>query len=129
MTKSGFFSSFDDVWMLDGVRTPMVDYCGALGHISPTDLGIKADEKIADDEPPATVLERAGIAYEDRDGLYTCKNPFRPDNHPSFDIYGEEYERWGDFASGEAGDVLERVEEHGDLFEPVVALEQDLPEL
>ena len=28
--------------MLDGVRTPMVDYCGALGHISPTDLGIKA---------------------------------------------------------------------------------------
>ena len=28
--------------MLDGVRTPVVDYCGALGHISPTDLGIKA---------------------------------------------------------------------------------------
>jgi acetyl-CoA C-acetyltransferase len=28
--------------MLGGVRTPLVDYCGALGHISPTDLGIKA---------------------------------------------------------------------------------------
>ena len=28
---SGFFSGFQDVWMLDGVRTPMVDYCGALG--------------------------------------------------------------------------------------------------
>jgi acetyl-CoA C-acetyltransferase len=42
MANQGFFSSFDDVWMLDGVRTPMVDYCGALGHISPTDLGIKA---------------------------------------------------------------------------------------
>ena len=42
MANPGFFSSFDDVWMLDGVRTPMVDYCGALGHISPTDLGIKA---------------------------------------------------------------------------------------
>ena len=42
MAAKGFFSSFDDVWMLDGVRTPMVDYCGALGHISPTDLGIKA---------------------------------------------------------------------------------------
>ncbi|MGH6625730.1 MAG: thiolase family protein [Burkholderiaceae bacterium] len=41
MASQGFFSSFDDVWMLDGVRTPMVDYCGALGHISPTDLGIK----------------------------------------------------------------------------------------
>jgi acetyl-CoA C-acetyltransferase len=24
------------------MRTPLVDYCGALGHISPTDLGIKA---------------------------------------------------------------------------------------
>ena len=43
MRKSkGFFTAFDDVWMLDGVRTPMVDYCGALGHVSPTDLGIKA---------------------------------------------------------------------------------------
>ena len=42
MASQGFFSSFDDVWMLGGVRTPMVDYCGALGHISPTDLGIKA---------------------------------------------------------------------------------------
>jgi bifunctional non-homologous end joining protein LigD len=29
----------------------------------------------------------------------------------------------------EAGDVLERVEEHGDLFAPVVELEQRLPEL
>ena len=41
-TAKGFFNAFDDVWMLGGVRTPMVDYCGALGHISPTDLGIKA---------------------------------------------------------------------------------------
>ncbi len=42
MANQGFFNAFNDVWMLDGVRTPMVDYCGALGHISPTDLGIKA---------------------------------------------------------------------------------------
>jgi acetyl-CoA C-acetyltransferase len=42
MANTGFFNAFNDVWMLDGVRTPMVDYCGALGHISPTDLGIKA---------------------------------------------------------------------------------------
>lgn len=53
MTSKGFFSSFDDVWMLDGVRTPMVDYCGALGHISPTDLGIKAAR---------AVLQRAGVS-------------------------------------------------------------------
>ncbi|WP_342619258.1 thiolase family protein [Rhodoferax sp. GW822-FHT02A01] len=42
MASKGFFNAFDDIWMIDGMRTPMVDYCGALGHISPTDLGIKA---------------------------------------------------------------------------------------
>ena len=52
MAAKGFFSSFNDVWMLDGVRTPMVDYCGALGHISPTDLGIKAARE---------ALKRAGV--------------------------------------------------------------------
>ena len=41
MATQGFFNSFDDVVILGGVRTPMVDYCGALGHVSPTDLGIK----------------------------------------------------------------------------------------
>jgi acetyl-CoA C-acetyltransferase len=52
MKQRGFFNAFDDVWMLDGVRTPMVDYCGALGHISPTDLGIKAAR---------AALQRAGV--------------------------------------------------------------------
>ena len=62
MAKAGFFSSFDDVWMLDGVRTPMVDYCGALGHISPTDLGIKAARAI---------LERTGVAGDNIDSVIT----------------------------------------------------------
>jgi len=53
MTAKGFFNAFSDVWMHEGVRTPMVDYCGALGHISPTDLGIKAARE---------ALKRAGIA-------------------------------------------------------------------
>ncbi len=53
MQRKGFVSQFDDVWMLDGVRTPMVDYCGALGHVSPTDLGIKAARAI---------LLRAGVS-------------------------------------------------------------------
>ncbi|MDO8456360.1 MAG: thiolase family protein [Burkholderiaceae bacterium] len=52
MAKTGFFNAFADIWMLDGVRTPMVDYCGALGHISPTDLGIKVARE---------VLARAGV--------------------------------------------------------------------
>jgi bifunctional non-homologous end joining protein LigD len=29
----------------------------------------------------------------------------------------------------EASDVLERIEEHGDLFAPVLELEQELPQL
>jgi acetyl-CoA C-acetyltransferase len=53
MALKGFFNAFADVWMHEGVRTPMVDYCGALGHISPTDLGIKAARE---------ALKRAGIA-------------------------------------------------------------------
>ena len=56
MTRNkGFISHFEDLWMLDGVRTPMVDYCGSLGHISPTDLGIKAAR---------AVLARSGVPGE-----------------------------------------------------------------
>ncbi len=51
--SQGLFQSFDDVVMLGGVRTPRVDYCGALGHLSPTDLGIKAARES---------LKRAGIS-------------------------------------------------------------------
>jgi acetyl-CoA C-acetyltransferase len=35
-------STFADAWLLDGVRTPFVDYNGAFAPVSPTDLGIKA---------------------------------------------------------------------------------------
>src|SRR3954453_12746450 len=39
-------ASWEDVWLLDGVRTPFVDYNGALAQISPTDLGIKAAREL-----------------------------------------------------------------------------------
>src|SRR6187455_2963594 len=39
-------ASWQDVWLLDGVRTPFVDYNGALAQISPTDLGIKAAREV-----------------------------------------------------------------------------------
>ena len=42
----GFFNAFNDVWMLDGVRPPMVEYSGALGPNTPTDLGIKAAREV-----------------------------------------------------------------------------------
>lgn len=32
--------------MIDGVRTPMIDYCSALSGVSPTDMGIKAAREI-----------------------------------------------------------------------------------
>ena len=52
----GFYSTFDDIWMIDGVRTPMVDYCGAFGNLSPTDMGIKVAREI---------LQRSGVAPAD----------------------------------------------------------------
>ncbi len=64
MKHKGFFTAFDDVWILDGVRTPMVDYCGALGHVSPTDLGIKAARE---------ALKRTGVAPSDI-GSVVCGN-------------------------------------------------------
>jgi acetyl-CoA C-acetyltransferase len=53
--SQGFFSPFADVWMLNGVRTPLVDYCGALGEVSPTDMGIKVARE---------ALKRAGVPAE-----------------------------------------------------------------
>ncbi|MEY4469956.1 MAG: Beta-ketothiolase BktB, partial [Pseudomonadota bacterium] len=62
MAQKGFFNAFADVWMHAGVRTPMVDYCGALGHISPTDLGIKAARE---------ALKRADIAATEIGSIIT----------------------------------------------------------
>ncbi len=56
MAAKGFYSGFNDLWMLDGVRTPMVDYCGAFGQISPTDMGIKVAREI---------LQRTGVPAAD----------------------------------------------------------------
>jgi acetyl-CoA C-acetyltransferase len=39
---AGLRARYDDVWLLDGVRTPFADYGTVLGLVSPTDLGIKA---------------------------------------------------------------------------------------
>ena len=62
MTSKGFFTAFHDVHILGGVRTPMVDYCGALGHISPTDLGIKAAR---------AALQRTGVPGADIGSVVT----------------------------------------------------------
>lgn len=53
---AGLTAAWDDIWLLDGARTPFVDYNGALASVSPTDLGIKAAR---------AALERAGVPADD----------------------------------------------------------------
>lgn len=62
MKHSGFYSAFKDVWMIDGVRTPMIDYCGALGGVSPTDMGIKVAREI---------IKRTEVNVNDIDSVVT----------------------------------------------------------
>jgi len=38
----GVRATFEDAWLIDGVRTPFADYNGPLAQVSPIDLGIKA---------------------------------------------------------------------------------------
>jgi acetyl-CoA C-acetyltransferase len=52
----GTFAAYNDIWLLDGLRTPFVDYNSALGTVSPIDLGIKAAR---------AVFERSGISPKD----------------------------------------------------------------
>jgi len=44
--KRALLSAYDDVWLLDGVRTPFIEYNTFLGFVSPTDLGIKAAREV-----------------------------------------------------------------------------------
>lgn len=56
MANTAFYSSFKDIWLAGGVRTPMVDYCTSFSQLSPTDMGIKVARE---------VLARTGIAAAD----------------------------------------------------------------
>ncbi len=52
----GTFIAYEDIWLLDGVRTAFADYNGVLGQVSPIDLGIKTAR---------AVFERSGISPAD----------------------------------------------------------------
>jgi acetyl-CoA C-acetyltransferase len=56
------FNRFDDVFILDGLRTPQVDYQGAFADANPIDLGVKVAR---------SVIARAGIAAGDIDSVIT----------------------------------------------------------
>lgn len=46
--RSALLSRYDDIWLVDGRRTPFADYCGVLRDVSPTDLGIYATRALFD---------------------------------------------------------------------------------
>jgi acetyl-CoA C-acetyltransferase len=56
--SKGLFSNYDDVWLIDGVRTPFADYNTVLGLVSPIDLGIKVASE---------VFRKTGVSPEDVD--------------------------------------------------------------
>ena len=60
--SKGMFNRFEDVFILDGLRTPQVDYQGAFADANPIDLGIKAARSL---------IARAGIAASEIDSVVT----------------------------------------------------------
>ncbi|MBV9622701.1 MAG: thiolase family protein [Acidobacteria bacterium] len=58
----GLIATYDDIWLLDGVRTPFAEYNTVLGLVSPTDLGIKVARE---------VFRGSGVAPEAVDTVIT----------------------------------------------------------
>ncbi len=66
-------ATWNDVFLIDGTRTPFVDYNGALSGVSPIDLAIKAGK---------SALEKTGVPASDV-GTVICGNMAQA----SFDAY------------------------------------------
>lgn len=60
MSLPGLFSAFNDALLVEAVRTPWIDYRGALAATSPTDLGIWAGRAL---------LRRSGVDAADIDSV------------------------------------------------------------
>lgn len=58
--KKGFGIAYDDIYLVNGARTPFGKLCGTLGQVSPTDLGIYATK---------AAIEKSGIKGDDIDQL------------------------------------------------------------
>lgn len=56
--KKGFGILYDNIYLINGARTPFGKLCGTLGNVSPTDLGIYATR---------AAIEKSGIKAEDID--------------------------------------------------------------
>src|SRR5574343_201207 len=59
--KKGIAITYDDVFLINGARTPFGKLCGTLGLVSPTDLGIYATR---------AAIQKSGIKPEDIDQLF-----------------------------------------------------------
>jgi len=60
--SKGLFSQYDDIFLVDGVRTPFADYNTVLGLVSPIDMGIKVARE---------AFQRSGVSPEDVDTVIT----------------------------------------------------------
>ncbi|MCP4456423.1 MAG: thiolase family protein [Cytophagales bacterium] len=58
--EKGFGITYDDIFLINGARTPFGKLCGTLGQVSPTDLGIIASK---------AALEKSGVKGDDIDQL------------------------------------------------------------
>jgi acetyl-CoA C-acetyltransferase len=56
--EKGIGSVYDDVYLVNGARTPFGGFCGSLGKVSPIDLGVFASK---------AAIEKSGIEAEDID--------------------------------------------------------------
>lgn len=61
--EKGIGITYDDIYLVNGARTPFGKLCGTLGQISPTDLGIYAAKG---------AMEKAGIKPEDVDQIFVA---------------------------------------------------------
>jgi acetyl-CoA C-acetyltransferase len=58
--RDALLSQYDDIWLVEGRRTPFADYCGVMRDVSPIDLGIYA---------ALATFEHSGIPASDVDAV------------------------------------------------------------
>jgi hypothetical protein len=92
-----------------------MDWTDALA----TAQGESSYDQIKRDLPLTFVLEYYGLPVEvGGDGKGHTQCPFHQDSEPSFDIFGENFERWGCYPCAAGGDVFDFLRKVGALTFP-----------